>query len=57
MPSCEITLRHAKLFYSRQLEQDTIQQQRDIAAERLQMENCANSNENKKPFRKMNLDF
>ena len=33
MPSCEITLRHAKLFYSRQLEQDTIQQQRDIAAE------------------------
>ena len=48
MPSFEITPRHAKLFYSWQQEQDTIQQQRDIAAERLQMENCANSNENKK---------
>ena len=35
MPSCEIPLGMQNYFYSRQLEQDTIQQQRDIAAEQL----------------------
>ena len=57
MPSCENPLGMQNYFYSRLLEQDTIQQQRDIAAERLQMENCANSNENKKLFPKINFDF
>ena len=52
MPSCEIPLGMQSYFYSRQLEQDTIQQQRDIAAENSQMENCANSNENKNSFLK-----